>query len=79
MLESASLYDIDRLRRRVKKKILGLRQENNENFCEDDIDESPTETVDRGMEVAYKVGSAQARQLFIHAKRPNAKVVFDDR
>ena len=52
MLESASLYDIDRLRRRVKQKILGLRQENDEDFCEDDIDESPTETVDRGMEVA---------------------------
>ena len=54
MLESASLYDIDidRLRRRVKKKILGFRQEDNENFCEDDINESPTETVDRGIEVA---------------------------
>ena len=79
MLESASKYDTDRLRRRVKQKILGLRQENNENFCEDDIDESPTETVDRGMEVAYRVGNAQARQLFIYAKRPNTKVVFVDR
>ena len=80
MLESASLYDIDRLRRHVKQKILGLRPENDEDFCEDDIDEIPTETVSKGIEeVAYKVGSAQARQLFIYAKRPNTKVVFVDR
>ena len=40
----------------------------NENFSDDDdedIDESPFETVNRGGEVAKKVKDSQARNLFI--------------
>ena len=49
---------------RLKQKLAVLQRGKKENFCDEDIDESPIMTVNRGGEVANKVRNAQARHLF---------------
>ena len=64
MLEKARQYDTAAFVEKLKKRLAALRRVQKENFCDEDIDESPAMTVSRGGEVANKVGHAQARHLF---------------
>ena len=56
---------LEYIKKEIKRYLVGPRQVKSENFCDGDIDESPVETVNRGGEVAEKVGDSQARHLFI--------------
>ena len=58
---------LEYIKKEIRHYLVGPRprQGKSENFCDGDIDESPVETVNRGGEVADKVGDSQARHLFI--------------
>ena len=64
MLERARQYDTARFLEKLKLKLAVLRRGKNENFCDEDIDESPIEPVSRRVDIAKKVGNSQARNLF---------------